>query len=681
MVNTVLYAILAQLTLAPETAAAPRRVGRVSADDQPTLVATPGPIQARRSKPVKRVGRAKRALVVGTPVQRKGRDDRYVAREGRAPVRVRQLLATLRKDIQRKGRSYEVGYTAALDRPVEHLTGFIDSPSALVGAPEQNAKALRRVGRLDLMQRKLQRKGRAVVRRGREMPADAAGGAPLWPPAGGGQGGPSAEFADACSPSAQAFSWHPVLAPVRDQGKCGSCWAFASIGAFEANQRITNGLELDLSEQHILNCAQNGQEDAGSCNGGWPQRVFGWMSTGGSVPSESQLPYVAKDQMCSATQGSHTALAWSLVDPNQNAPSVEAIKAAICKYGPVTASVRSTEAFHAYKSGVFDEGSDGLTNHVIVLVGWDEARGAWLLRNSWGPNWGEDGYMWIEYGSNSVGKYAAWVMSVQQPKQDPPPPTQTERHLVLRNGSGAPLEVSMQSSRIANGKRVWTPQAPGKASSVRTFKLKPNAVLYINNPGGGWSPLQADRVRLFARAGQTKWSNWWSRDLNLVPTGNYPGDSLESVTVTFLANGVDTGVAADEREFGYKTGRDAMKAKRYPEAAARLETWAQLFSDDPRLGTALYYVGVARLKTGDTWRAINSLTRMQEVDAEHPWFIHASYWLGESYTEAGLCESALAYFEAVAWADAPIESIWRDAAFANIKRINADDGVICNSWY
>jgi hypothetical protein len=330
---------------------------------------------------------------------------------------------------------------------------------------------------------------------------------------------------------------------------------------------------------------------------------------------------------------------------------------------------------------VFDDDDAGMTNHAIVLVGWDESRGAWLLRNSWGNDWGEDGYMWIGYGSNSVGKYAAWVMSVQQPKQDPPPPTQTERNLVLQNKSGVPLDVSLQSSRVADGKRIWTPKAPGKGSSARTIKLKPGAALYVNDPGGEWSPLQADRVRLFARAGQTKWSSWWSRDLNLVPTGSYPGESIEPVTVTFLANGVDTGMGADERELAYKNGRDAMKAKRYSEAAARLETWAQLFSDDPRLGTALYYVGVANLKNGDAWRAMYPLTRMQEMDPEHPWFTFASYWLGEAHAAVGECESALAYFEAVAWADAPLDSSWRDAAFANIQRINADEGAICSSWY
>lgn len=630
---------------------------------------------------MKRVGRTKRTLVVGTPVQRKGRDDRYVAREGRAPEQVRHLLATLRGDIQRKGRSYQVGYTAALDRPMQHLTGFIDSPSALVGAPEHNAKALRRVGRLDLMQRKLQRKGRAVLRRGRERPADAAEGAPMGPPSGGQGGGPNGDFADACSPSAQAFSWHPFLAPVRDQKTCGSCWAFASMGAFEANQRLVNDLDLDLSEQHVLDCAKTGAGDAGSCDGGRAEKVFDWMSTGGSVKREVQLPYVGKDQMCSATQGSYSALAWGFVDPNKGIPSVAAMKAAICKYGPIAASVRVTDAFTAYSSGVFDESAAGTTNHAIVLVGWDEARGAWLLRNSWGPDWGEDGYMWIEYGSNSVGKYAAWVMAVQEPKPNPPIPTQTERYLVLRNGSGAPLEVSLQSSRVVAGKRIWAPKPPGKASSARTFTLKPDAVLFVNDTGDKWSPLQADRVRLFARAGKTKWSNWWSRDLNLVPIGSYTGETLDPVTVTFLPNGVDTGVAAEEREFSYKNGRDAMKAKRYAEAAARLETWAQLFSDDPRVSTALYYIGVARLKDGDSWLAIDSLTRMQQLDAEHPWFIFASYWLGEAYAAAGLCESALAYFEAVAWTDIPVESIWRDSAFANIQRINADEGEICNNWY
>jgi C1A family cysteine protease len=73
------------------------------------------------------------------------------------------------------------------------------------------------------------------------------------------------------------------------------------------------------------------------------------------------------------------------------------------------AAVNATRAFQAYKGGVFNERDPGRINHAILLVGWDDAKGAWLMKNSWGVRWGEAGYMWIDYKSNSVGTAAAWV--------------------------------------------------------------------------------------------------------------------------------------------------------------------------------------------------------------------------------------------------------------------------------
>jgi len=90
-------------------------------------------------------------------------------------------------------------------------------------------------------------------------------------------------------------------------------------------------------------------------------------------------------------------------------PTVDEVKEAICAHGAVAASVRATPAFHHYTGGVFNEHDPGPTNHAILLVGWDDSKGAWLLKNSWTTNWGENGYMWIAYDSNSVGHAAAWV--------------------------------------------------------------------------------------------------------------------------------------------------------------------------------------------------------------------------------------------------------------------------------
>lgn len=664
------------LSVAP---APPARRGRVAADDSPTLVASPAPVKAERTRAPKRIGRTAQAITLVAPAQRKGRDDSLKAREGRAPREVKLVLETIREENKRKGRSFQVGFTSAMERPDAHLMGLVMPADPLAGAVAHNAQALRRVGRGSLIAHALRRKGRQAIRRGRQDPGfGGAGGSPGSQQNGGQQFGPSGQFAELCSPSGPAFSWHPQLSQIRDQSHCGSCWAFGSVGTYEASQRLTNELDIDLSEQHIVDCAYSKKgEDAGSCNGGYPYKVYEWLTNGGAVATEAQVPYRAKDQTCSAAQSNYSASAWGWVDPNKPLPSVDSLKAAICKYGPVTAMIRSTKTFHAYVSGVFDENDPGDINHVIMLVGWDDARGAWLLRNSWGTDWGEAGYAWIKYGSNSVGKWATWVAVEKQ--QEPPPPAQTERLLVFRNESGGPIEVSLQSSRMSGGSRVWSPAAPAKKAKVRTFKIQPGKSLYVTDADQG-SPLRTDRLRVFARAGDKTWTRWWSRDLNLVPSGSYPAEYVEPFTYTFLPGGADSVPAAAEKDAAYAAGRDAIKAKKYGIAAAQFESWAQLFVDDPRIGTAQYYAGVARLQAGERWTAIEWLSRMQEQDAEHPWYVYASYWLGEAYTGLGYCGAAMPYFESVAWSDQPIDASFRDAAQGNIKRLNQDQGLICDDW-
>lgn len=677
-----LISLHAFLAAAAEPAPSARR-GRFGLDDSPHLVATPAPLKARRAQAPKRIARTARLVLLATPTQLKGREGRYQAREAQAPKQVKLLLGSLREENKRKRRSYEVGYTSALDRTDAQLMGLKMPAEPLVGAVAHNAAALRRLGHADLLTRAIRRKGRKSLGRWKIPTPEAAGaeGAP-GPQGQGNSSGPSGDFADLCSPSAPAFSWHPHISPIRDQEQCGSCWAFAAMGVFEASQRLTNDLALDLSEQHVLDCATTKDgKDAGSCDGGYHYRVYDWLTNGGKVATETQQPYRERNQACTTPEGSYSAVTWGWVDPETWQPSVDAIKAAICKYGPVSASVQVTESFKAYKSGVFDEFANGDTNHAIVLVGWDDARKAWLLRNTWGTDWGEAGYMWIRYGSNSVGKRASWVAVEKQP--EPPPPRQTERYVVLNNQSDVPLEISLQSSRVSGGGRVWAPEAPGKKKpKVQTVKLAPGKSLTVIAPGEA-TPLRADRLRVFARSSKNKkktWTRWWSRDLNVSPADGYVAEYVEPLTYTFFAAGADSVPTPEERDSAYALGRDAIKGQDYAEAAARLESWAQVFADDPRVGTAQYYTGVARLKTGDTWAAVEWLSRMQERDPDHPWFVYASYWLGEAYADMGLCGSALPYFESVAWASQKIEPTFREAALANVQRLNNDDGVLCNDW-
>ena len=86
--------------------------------------------------------------------------------------------------------------------------------------------------------------------------------------------------------------------------------------------------------------------------------------------------------------------------------------APLCKHGPLaTAVVAGTPAFGAYRSGVFNERSTAQIDHAVTIVGWNDKKHAWLIKNSWNTGWGDRGYMWINYESNRVGSYTAWVQA------------------------------------------------------------------------------------------------------------------------------------------------------------------------------------------------------------------------------------------------------------------------------
>ncbi|MBP7585441.1 MAG: hypothetical protein KBA61_15475, partial [Spirochaetes bacterium] len=225
------------------------------------------------------------------------------------------------------------------------------------------------------------------------------------------------------NPDAPAFNWRDKkrVTPIRHQYTCGSCWAFTTIGVLESSYKIQTNKDYDFSEQQIVDCATgNDGRRAGSCNGGWYGSAFESLQRNGAI-LDSMSPYKNKDGFCSGTSPSNYKIAtWAYVVPNAGTPSIKDMKRAIAKYGPVATACKVTPAFQGYTGGVFDEhtsmyGANDV-NHAVVVEGWDDSkgRGAWLLRNSWGTGWGDNGYMWIEYQCNGIGFGAAWVVADTQ---------------------------------------------------------------------------------------------------------------------------------------------------------------------------------------------------------------------------------------------------------------------------
>ena len=214
----------------------------------------------------------------------------------------------------------------------------------------------------------------------------------------------------------EAFNWcdQGGCTPVRDQGFCGSCWAFATVGALESNIKIQDGLQNDLSEQYLVSCNTEGW----GCDGGWwAHNYHSWKIPPGEPDAgavgEADFPYSAKDDPCGPPHSHQEKIhSWHYIGNGWSVPSAADVKQAILDYGPVSVAVCVGPGFQRYSGGVFETHECTLVNHAVVLVGWDDSQGAqgvWSLRNSWGAGWGEGGYMRIGYGTSNVGYGANYV--------------------------------------------------------------------------------------------------------------------------------------------------------------------------------------------------------------------------------------------------------------------------------
>ena len=269
-------------------------------------------------------------------------------------------------------------------------------------------------------------------------------------------------------PLPDSFDWRDGggVTPIRNQGSCGSCWAFATIAPVESAILRTMGIPADLSEQWLVSCYVD--EDHHGCDGGW--WAFDPLIDPGAC-LESDFPYVAWDAPCGGPYNYPYHLQyWSYVGTGQSdTPSVEEIKQAIVTYGPVTVALHVGMNFQGYSGGVFDIDERGEINHAVALVGWDDNQGengVWFLRNSWGTGWGEDGYMRIGYGKSEIGYAAAYALLT--------PLTTGSIAGFVRDTSGQPLEAATvtaipggySATSLADGSYLITDVPTGSNYSV-----------------------------------------------------------------------------------------------------------------------------------------------------------------------------------------------------------------------
>ncbi len=195
------------------------------------------------------------------------------------------------------------------------------------------------------------------------------------------------------------------LTPIKNQGSCGSCWAFGTVAVLESIVKIRDGVSKIFSEQQLVSC----NEDGWGCNGGMFAHKY-HMTPGATL--DSDFPYVAEDVPCQHGALPDTKIEnWAYVgSSSQSRATVDDMKQAMYQYGPLAVTVAASGSFKAYKHGIYNANDGQSINHIVAIVGWnDDEGGYWIMRNSWGARWGEEGYMRIAYDTNQIGNQATFV--------------------------------------------------------------------------------------------------------------------------------------------------------------------------------------------------------------------------------------------------------------------------------
>lgn len=182
-----------------------------------------------------------------------------------------------------------------------------------------------------------------------------------------------------------------VVTDVKNQGNCGSCWSFSATGSIEGINAITNGILLNISEQELVDCSSNYGNNG--CEGGSMDNAFKYVIKNG-LCSEKDYPYTANDGNCQKCNSIVNITGYQDITSNNE----KALKRVVSQQ-PVSVAIQAnTRSFQMYSNGIYSDLTCGnQLDHGVLIVGYGYDllynMDYWIVKNSWGPNWGENGYI------------------------------------------------------------------------------------------------------------------------------------------------------------------------------------------------------------------------------------------------------------------------------------------------
>lgn len=199
------------------------------------------------------------------------------------------------------------------------------------------------------------------------------------------------------------FDWrqHGAVSEVKNQGQCGSCWAFSAVGNLEGLNAIKSGKMTTFSEQQLVDCDTVDQ----GCNGGLMDNAFQYIQQAGGIETEADYSYTGRGGKCQFDESKSALKVVGFQDISSNEDEIARV---LHENGPLSVAVNATP-FQFYTGGILKGNkrtcNPRMLNHGVTLVGYGEEDGTkfWIIKNSWGTGWGEEGYIRLERGCGACG--------------------------------------------------------------------------------------------------------------------------------------------------------------------------------------------------------------------------------------------------------------------------------------